>query len=100
MLVADIARAILAANENSRRPPVLPTPTAGGHDGGMPPDLPERVAILDTHVAHIREDISTLKGDVRDIRKDMRVDFRLTWAGLFVVAIGLAGMMAKGFKWL
>lgn len=73
---------------------------AGGHDGGMPPDLPERVAILDTHVAHIREDISTLKGDVRDIRKDMKVDFLLTWGGLFVIAIGLAGMMAKGFKWL
>jgi hypothetical protein len=78
-------------------------PLQGGSGGstydGMPPDLPERVAAVETHIDHINRNIGTIQQDVRDIRGDMKTDFRLTWAGLFVVAIGLAGMMAKGFKW-
>jgi hypothetical protein len=72
----------------------------GGTFDGMPPDLPERVAVLETHIDHIRDDVSTLKGDVRDIRKDMKTDFLLTWAGMLVGAVALLGAMAKGFHWL
>jgi hypothetical protein len=30
----------------------------------------------------------------------MATMFRVTWAGLFAVTLGLAGLMAKGFNWL
>lgn len=59
-----------------------------------------RVARLDTSVEHIRRDVSDLRQDVREIRSLMAIDFRVTWAGLIAVALGLAGMMAKGFHWL
>lgn len=70
-----------------------------------------RVAQLETHVQYIRRDIDSLKDDVREfrgetkselsaIRTDMKVDFRLVFGSLIVVALGLAGMMAKGFGWL
>jgi hypothetical protein len=72
----------------------------GGTYGGMPPDLPERVAVLETHIEHINKNIGIIQQDIRDIRGDMKTDFRVTWAGLFIVALGLAGMMAKGFKWI
>ncbi|WP_223515747.1 hypothetical protein [Pseudomonas sp. GL-R-26] len=83
----------------------------GGNNGGGGGELEARVAQLETHVQYIRRDIDSLKDDVREfrgeakgefsgIRSDMRVDFRLVFGSLIVVALGLAGMMAKGFGWL
>ncbi len=81
-----------------------PAGLKGGGGGStfdnMPPDLPERVAVLETHVEHINTNIGIIQQDIRNIRGDMKTDFRLTWAGLFFVALGLAGLMAKGFKWI
>jgi hypothetical protein len=79
--------------------------------GGGGGELEARVAQLETHVQYIRRDLDSLKDDVREfrgetkaelsnIRTDMKVDFRLVFGSLIVVAIGLAGMMAKGFGWL
>jgi hypothetical protein len=31
--------------------------------------------------------------------KDAREDFRILFGALIVVALGLAGLMAKGFRW-
>jgi hypothetical protein len=59
-----------------------------------------RVAKLETSVEYIRRDISDLRQDVREVRSLVAMDFRVTWAGLIAVALGLAGMMAKGFHWL
>ena len=44
--------------------------------------------------------IGELKSDIKDLRSEMRSDFRIVWAGMFAIALGLAGMMAKGFGWL
>jgi len=66
----------------------------------MPPDLPERVGKVETHIDHINRNIATIQGDVRDIRSAMTTDFRITWGGLIAIAIGLAALMAKGFKWI
>lgn len=43
----------------------------GGHDGGMPPEMPERLAVLEAEMKHVKDDISTLKGDVRTIQGDI-----------------------------
>lgn len=45
-----------------------------------------------------------LKRDVREIRTDITgirtTDFRILFGATIAVAIGLAGLMAKGFHWL
>lgn len=40
------------------------------------------------------------KQDLHEISKDMRVDFRVLFGALIATALGLAGLMAKGFHWL
>jgi hypothetical protein len=69
---------------------------SGGDDGGME----ARVAKLEATVEHIQRDLTDIKQDVREIRSSMSTDFRLTWGGLIALALGLAGLMAKGFHWL
>jgi len=72
------------------------TPGGPGDNGGME----ARVAKLEAAVEHIQRDISDLKTDVRGLRGDARSDFRTLFGALIVVALGLAGIMAKGFGWL
>ena len=72
-------------------------PTSGGpHDPGMG----ERVAKLEVRVERIQSDINEIKSDVREIKRDARTDFRLLFGALIFVALGLAGLMAKGFHWI
>jgi len=76
---------------------------AGNTGGTNPPggdELEARVSKLENHFEYIRRDLDDVKNDVRDIKKDMREDFRIMFGALVVVALGLAGMMAKGFGWL
>ena len=54
-------------------------------NGGMPPTEPPNV--------------EALKTDLREMRRDMRVDFRILFGAIIAVALGLAGLMAKGFHW-
>ena len=55
---------------------------------------------LEAHIEHIQSDIDEIKTDVREIKRDARTDFRLLFAALIFVALGLAGLMAKGFHWI
>jgi hypothetical protein len=69
-----------------------------------PPGIKEakmeaRIAVIESDVGHIRRDISDLKSDVRELRRDGRTDFRLLFGAIVAVALGLAGIMAKGFHW-
>jgi hypothetical protein len=34
------------------------------------------------------------------LRERVDGDFRITWAGIMALGLGLAGLMAKGFGWL
>jgi tetrahydromethanopterin S-methyltransferase subunit F len=70
----------------------------GGSDGGG--DMESRVAKLESDAEHIKNTLTDIKYDIRDIKKDARVDFRLIFAAIISVALGLAGLMAKGFHWL
>ncbi len=67
-----------------------------GHIDGMEP----RVAELEATVEHVRSDIADIKGDLRALRGEARTDFRLLFGAIIVVALGLAGFMAKGLHWL
>jgi hypothetical protein len=66
--------------------------------------LEARVARLEIHVEHVERDIAELKAEVRSMRLAMDRDFRITWAGIIALGVGLgvglSGLMAKGFGWL
>lgn len=49
---------------------------------------------------HVESNIGDLKAEVRSLRERMDNDFRITWAGMITLAIGITGLMAKGFGWL
>lgn len=84
--------------------------------GGPPhdPNMEARVAVLeqiakDTKDALVglRSDLKEMRDDARAIRTEQRADYR--WllgitlgigGGLFVLGLGLMGVMAHGFKWL
>jgi len=72
----------------------------GGDDGGME----ARVAKLEAIVEHVQQDIAELKADVRNVRNDITgirtTDFRILFGAIIAVALGLAGLMARGFGWL
>ena len=58
-----------------------------------------RIAKLESDVGHIVSDVRDIKDDAREIKRDARVDFRLLFGALIVVALGLRGILAKGFGW-
>ena len=74
----------------------------------------ERVARLETHVSHMQKDLTEIKHDVGDVKKELtglRVGMlkgfaSLRWSDLMTriwMLMGLAavlGVMARGFKWL
>lgn len=59
-----------------------------------------RVAKLESAVEYIQRDISEIKTDIREIKTEARSDFRLLFGALIFVALGLAGLLAKGFNWI
>jgi hypothetical protein len=69
--------------------------------------LDSRVARLEIRMEHVERDIAEIKTDMRSMRQTMdrlhdRMDnaFRITWAGIIALGVGLSGLMAKGFGWL
>ena len=84
---------------------------ASGAAGGDDVSLNARVTRLETGMEYIREDIRNLRielrdtrmelrTDIRDLRTEMRTDFRLMFGMMVTFALGLSGMMAKGFHWI
>lgn len=58
-----------------------------------------RIAKLESDVGHIKDDIKEIKTDTREIKRDAREDFRILFGAIIVAALGLAGLLAKGFHW-
>jgi len=58
-----------------------------------------RVAKVEAAVEHIQTDVSEVKSDIRDLRKAAETNFRILFGALIAAALGLAGVMAKGFHW-
>lgn len=71
--------------------------SGGGGDNG---DMEARIARLESDMSHISKTLDEVKTDVREIRKEATRDFRTLFGALIFVALGIAGMMAKGFHWL
>lgn len=69
-------------------------------DGSGGGSMEARVAKLESDVEYIKRDISEIKDDIKDIKKDAKSDFRMLFGAIIAVALGLAGLMAKGFGWL
>lgn len=72
---------------------------SGGGDGTSD-GMEARVAKLEANVGHIQTDIADIKADLRQMKDNARSDFRVTWSGMIVGFLGIAGLMARGFGWL
>ncbi len=90
---------VSGGNDHGATPKIsdtISTKGSGDGGGGMEP----RVARLESDVENIKITLSDIKSDVREIKRDARTDFRLLFGTIITVALGLAGLMAKGFHWL
>ncbi len=83
---------------------------AGGAGPPHDPAMQARIAVLEEIAASTKEALLDLWQELRALRtetsrRDEAVrdaqerDFRILFAALMSVAIGLAAMMAKGFHW-
>ena len=70
-----------------------------GDGGGTFDGMEARVAKLEALSETISRDLGEMKTDIRELRRDARTDFRTLFGALIAVALGLAGLMAKGFHW-
>ncbi|PZS70647.1 hypothetical protein A7X76_10265 [Stenotrophomonas maltophilia] len=84
-----------------------------------------RIAKLEVAVEYIQRDVAEIKSDLklldqalrefglnvnrefrtvdvefRTVRSEAKADFRVLFGALITVALGLAGLMAKGFGWI
>lgn len=75
----------------------LPAFKSGGSDGS---GIEARIAKLEASVEHIQKDAADIQTDLRTIRDNARIDFRLLFGAILSVSLGLAGLMARGFHWL
>lgn len=69
----------------------------GSGDGGS--GMEARLAKVESCVEHLQRDIGEIKTSLTEARKDQQTDFRIMFGALITVALGLAGLMAKGFGW-
>jgi archaellum component FlaC len=83
-----------------RLPPSPPPPIAPGSQAGDNNGMEARIAKLETAMEYVQRDLGEIKTDIRQIKDHARTDFRMLFGALIAVALGLAGLMAKGFHWL
>ena len=96
----------------SRKPPGPPLLPPGGGDGMS--DLEVRVAVLEADLGNIKTNIVDIKSDIKDVRSEIKALSEKLSAGVIWIlgvgggivllgisaTVGLAYLMAKGFKWL
>ncbi len=58
------------------------------------------VAKIETKVDHAEHAVREVKGDLKSLRDTTQLDFRILFGAIITVALGLAAIMAHGFKWL
>jgi len=62
--------------------------------------MAQSIGKLEADMSHVQKDIGTMKTDISQIRDRQDRDFRLLFGALITLALGLGGLMAKGFGWL
>ena len=68
--------------------------------GGGGNNMESRIAKLESDVDYIKTTLSDIKEDTREIKRDARNDFRILFGAIIAVALGLAGLVSKGFGWI
>jgi hypothetical protein len=70
-------------------------------------DLLPRVAVLEEIAASTKQILAEIRTEIRDMRTEMRDmrtrqerDFRLLFGAIILVALGLAGLIARAQHWL
>jgi hypothetical protein len=63
-------------------------------------EMEAKVAKLENAVEYMQRDISEIKTDLLEIRKDFRTYFHLLFGAIIAVALGLTGLIAKVFHWV
>lgn len=86
---------IRLAIDNTQKAPLK----RGGDDGTFD-GMEARVAKLEAISEHMQRDLTDIKADMRTLRDNARTDFRVLFGALIFVALGLAGLMARGFHWV
>ena len=69
----------------------------GGGDNGS---MDARVAVLEQIAKDTQGVLKEIKADLRAMRTSQAPDFRLLFGAIITVALGLAALMAHGFKWI
>jgi len=59
-----------------------------------------RIAVLKEIAVSTRATLKDLRDDLRTVRDRQEADFRILFAALIGLALGMAGLMAKGFHWV
>lgn len=90
----------MASNANDNNVFIGKFPQHGSGNGGGGEMIDARVAKLESDSEYIKAVLKDIKDDVREVKRDARTDFRVMFGALITIAIGLAGIMAKGFGWL
>jgi hypothetical protein len=87
-------------NESDRADLLELARIVSGGGGGSSTGMEARLAKVEAAVEYIQRDMSEIRTDVRALRDNARTDFRLLFGAIIFVALGLAGLMARGFHWL
>ena len=75
-------------------------PLKSGDGDGTSDGMEARVAKLEAVLEHIGREMTDMKADIRTLRDNARTDSRVLFGAIIAVALGLAGLLAKGFHWL
>lgn len=62
--------------------------------------IDNRLVRVEVTAEHVKEDLRDLRVEVRGVRDQARVDFRLLFGALISLALGMAALLAKGFHWI
>jgi hypothetical protein len=96
---ANPTEGVLAAIQGAIDAPRLPFPDRPIRRSIEPTGLEARVTKLEAAM-EFQQNIAEIKTELQILRANARSDFRIIFATIIAVALGLAWVMAKGFRWL
>ncbi len=76
-----------------------PETLAPGHAPPHGYSMESRVAVLEEIAPSIKTSMKDMSTDLRWMREKQESDFRLMFSALIAMSLGLAALMAHGFRW-